>query len=1151
MLKFGEQRNGKWHFRFAAHPSFAYWAFNILYRKRILSKGNLYVKRNPGESDFTLEEFNEMANSNFSPLMSKIFYYTKELTGSNSYWNRLRQELRATIEQNGAPTVFFTLSMAEFHWPDLKKVFSLPDDASSEEVKNCICENPHIVDAYFTEKTQAFIKTWLYKYLGASWHWYRFEFAALRGTIHCHGLAKLVNDPNLIDLTKCALKGYLANQYTMKNNDQLKDELRNLLDFDILNGIEAEKIVCEYVDNILTTINPIEPSLWSVPKTHPCKKSFDSLSSDTDYNNDYEEIVNSVQKHSCSSLYCLRQKGNDFVCRFKYPFKVSAKTRLEFTKINTKDGSEKYRADVLTARNDSRINRHQRVQLQGWRANCDISVVIDYHSCLEYLTKYASKPEKLTSVVKDAFAHVSKNISESDFDSVKIIKKLMMRAVGLRDMSIQEVCHQILKQKLFSSSFEVITVSLDGSRKVENIEGELISKMSYLDVYASREDISTKPQIANCNLVQFHSKYYYHDGKLNERKKTVVVRTIPQYSSYSKGLYYGKFCQLQLIKYKIWKDRISSAWDDLDANDENYKRVWQEFLTSDLSRDLVPDHAFELERLQEINVPEQSDIDDEEGSVDREEWMYLSELVGFEDESINLAESVTEDEHHWQENSLDYTFEEIADLTTWLYTEKKNFVECQISIPENESENLAKLNKKQRKAFDLVINHMQTGCSEQLLLLMIGKAGCGKSFLINRLRYALGKKCIISALFGIAAFNIDGKTLHYLLKLPIRGKRNCDLNGIALSQVQENFQGVEYLIIDEFSVISQKTFSWINRRCKQATGCFETPFGGLNVILVGDLGQLPPVNGNLLYDDNPSSEHDCEGFFLYSEFRTIIHLTESERVKGSNPDQQRFKDMLDNIREGKIAESDWKVMLQRTPHRSKDTKAFSSSLRLSFGNKQVADFNYESLKKLNKPIAKIKAFHNHSRAAKLSSDDMEGLVPRLFLSEGCSIMLTRNLWTETGLVNGSLGTVQKIVYQKNHRPPVLPSVVIVQFEKYTGPSCMSSSANCVPIIPCTCTSQALGQEFERTQFPLKLAWAITIHKSQGLTLDSAWVDLGKSERSLGLSYVALSRVRNLEDMIIEPFTFDRLKAITKVKGFEIRKREESRLIDLSKKHFSD
>jgi len=123
----------------------------------------------------------------------------------------------------------------------------------------------------------------------------------------------------------------------------------------------------------------------------------------------------------------------------------------------------------------------------------------------------------------------------------------------------------------------------------------------------------------------------------------------------------------------------------------------------------------------------------------------------------------------------------------------------------------------------------------------------------------------------------------------------------------------------------------------------------------------------------------------------------------------------------------------------------------------------------------------------------------------------------------------------------------VQFEKYTGPSSKPNSPNCVPIIPCTCTSKAHGQKFEWAQFPLKLAWSITIHKSQGLTLDKAWIDLGRSERSLGLSYVALSRVRNLKDMIVEPLTFDRLKAIGKAKNFEIRKQEESRLIDLANK----
>ena len=144
LLKFGEIKNGVRNYRFTAHPRFCYWAFNILYRKRILSKGNLYIKRNPGEVDFTFEEFNEMASSNSSNMFSKIFYYTKELTGSNSYWNKVRQDLRATIEQVGALTMFFTLSMAEFHWPDFRRFFNLSENSSSQDLSNMIKDNPHI-----------------------------------------------------------------------------------------------------------------------------------------------------------------------------------------------------------------------------------------------------------------------------------------------------------------------------------------------------------------------------------------------------------------------------------------------------------------------------------------------------------------------------------------------------------------------------------------------------------------------------------------------------------------------------------------------------------------------------------------------------------------------------------------------------------------------------------------------------------------------------------------------------------------------------------------------------------------------------------------------------------------------------------------------
>ena len=95
--------------------------------------------------------------------------------------------------------------------------------------------------------------------------------------------------------------------------------------------------------------------------------------------------------------------------------------------------------------------------------------------------------------------------------------------------------------------------------------------------------------------------------------------------------------------------------------------------------------------------------------------------------------------------------------------------------------------------------------------MIIGKAGSGKSFIIDSIRNALGNKCNVASLFGVAAYNVHGKTLHYHLKLSIKGKRNNDLNGLALMQLQDNMTGVDYIIIDEYSVISLKKLAWINR----------------------------------------------------------------------------------------------------------------------------------------------------------------------------------------------------------------------------------------------------------------------------------------------------------------------------------------------------
>ena len=194
----------------------------------------------------------------------------------------------------------------------------------------------------------------------------------------------------------------------------------------------------------------------------------------------------------------------------------------------------------------------------------------------------------------------------------------------------------------------------------------------------------------------------------------------------------------------------------------------------------------------------------------------------------------------------------------------------------------------------------------------------------------------------------------------------------------------------------------------------------------------------------------------------------------------------------------------------------------------------------------INARHSSQAAKNSSPDEISGLEPVVFLAKGAHVMLTMNLYlcTDVGLCNGATGVVVDFIYSTNQQPPNLPIAVIVKFDEYTGPSINNELPHCVPICPITVISDTLGGVHERQQLPLKLAWAITIHKSQGLTLSNTWIDIGKSERTPGISYVAISRVKTLSSCIIEPMTFDRLISLKKSANLKVRLDEEKRLDEL-------
>ena len=239
------------------------------------------------------------------------------------------------------------------------------------------------------------------------------------------------------------------------------------------------------------------------------------------------------------------------------------------------------------------------------------------------------------------------------------------------------------------------------------------------------------------------------------------------------------------------------------------------------------------------------------------------------------------------------------------------------------------------------------------------------------------------------------------------------------------------------------------------------------------------------------------------------------------------------------------MLLTRQPANVTDLTQFDDSTRLFYSNDQVGSYNHDQLTKLQEPVACINACHSSAAAKKMPADDMSGLQPMVFLAKGAKVMLTMNLWPGVGLCNGATGTITDIIYQVNHQPPDLPVAVIVQFDDYRGPSISNTLPSCVPIYPVTVSAQLPEGIHERQQLPLRLAYALTIHKSQGLTLPSAWIDIGKSEKTPGISYVAISRVKTLSSLVIEPMTFQRLTNIKSSATLQYRLAEEARLDHLA------
>jgi ATP-dependent DNA helicase PIF1 len=177
-------------------------------------------------------------------------------------------------------------------------------------------------------------------------------------------------------------------------------------------------------------------------------------------------------------------------------------------------------------------------------------------------------------------------------------------------------------------------------------------------------------------------------------------------------------------------------------------------------------------------------------------------------------------------------------------------------------------------------------------------------------------------------------------------------------------------------------------------------------------------------------------------------------------------------------------------------------LRLYYTVQEVLDYNHKQLRDIGLPVKKIRADHTGVDAAKASSDVAERLHAEVDIAIGTRVLLTRNLWVEKGLVNGAMGTVRDISWKEGQDPSKdLPEAIMVQFDNYKGPFFVEDTdgSGFVPIFPSTTRFEFNGVDCTRTQFSLRIAYAITVHKAQGLTLPRIVLNITGKDFALGLS----------------------------------------------------
>ena len=1057
-LSFSEFVKQRLHNKDSRFRKDASYVFYLLNQKTLREVGNgvynvLHSSRGVAMS---VKQLLAKVEASDERLEASLFTMLQSVRGSKQYWWQRKSDLKCMVRNWGSPTLFLTFSCAEYEWSDMARYLRKVNNVSPSYDMGRLCtEDPISVSRKFSEKFHAFFRIVICKgqILGEVEHFYWKKEYQARGAPHYHVLLWIKDAPVI--------------------------------------GCDDSAVVLKWIQERVTCHIPDK-------KTSP----------------ELHELVTRYQMHKCSA-YCKRRRkvGSTFItyCKFGFP-RPACETGI----VHSVEDSLKTRKKIYElprTESEVRVNDYNPLILLLWKANIDIQFVSESSLALaHYVSGYVTKAER--SNMQDIWREIQ--------DSKSIYSKLYkfgMKALSSRECGLYEAADLLLGDHLTekSEAIQFVNVSMPHKRNRRLKSHAALTELSKSD--PDSEDLFES------NLVDT-----YYPNRPNKLEDVCLYDIVANYSWYHtivKGVKQTEFKRRGkpvLPNHKLY-----------DLRNENQKEDYYYSLIM-----LFVPFRNESELLLEDETAEEAfnrhfpDTGEHRCLTHHTRLQQMLEC----NRSVKLINEARQSD--CPEQKVDNEPQLICEAVAAMQDAVSMVTKCEDTLSLSDRTNM--LNADQRRIFDKVKEHMihlqqheTNDCScdlPPLCMFVTGVAGTGKSFLIETIKAFVAQlwpsadcSCAITAPTGLAAFNVGGMTIHRLFQLPVQhGGRSAvhwSLPKAAHKVMKTALRNVKLFIVDEISMVSSLNLAYIHLRLNELYGGVDY-FGARNMIVFGDLLQLEPVGGQPVFSPVPdtvvkyrigcaTSPNIWEETVVYDE------LTINERQKGDKD----YATLLNGIRIGEVTSSTISTLQSRVFTCSLTEKIAELQeqgiMVVTFfpTRKQCDELNNKMLKSLpgksfelectddvDETVSKLKWTKTADKQLHKLNHDCNmtgGLQSVLVLAIGARVMLRRNVDTKKGLVNGSLGTVTAITKQ----------FVTVQFDHLTSPYQVERVKSRFVVMK--------NYYVRREQFPLILAYAVTIHKSQGLSLDHAIIDLSDKVFCAAMAYVALSRVRSLTGLHLLSF----------------------------------